>query len=192
MQVGGSMILGESFNHSQGTLKMNGGLLKLSSFLSLGEGLGSTGIVAMTGGDLVVTNSGTNGFVRVGNLGQGQMLVSNATASISSELSIADNSGSGGMVWVTDGGRLTVAPNTTNVTRIGNYGFGQMIVSNATVVLPDVSVGPHPSSIGAFTMQDGAVAVIADDLSIGRFGDPVNSAQGNLLITGGHLVVTNS
>src|SRR5437763_961363 len=69
MQTGGQMILGESgFNNSQGTLRMTGGQLTLGSFLSLGESLsGSTRIVFMTGGQLVVTNSGTNGFVRVGN-----------------------------------------------------------------------------------------------------------------------------
>jgi len=45
--------------------------------------------------------------------------------------------------------------------------------------------------MGTLTLQDNALAVITDDLSIGRFGDPTNSAQGNLLMTGGKLVVTN-
>src|SRR5207248_1373358 len=76
-------------------------------------------------------------------------------------------------------------------TRIANYGSGQMIVSNATLLLADTSVGRHPGSIGTLILEDNALAVVTDDLSIGRFGDPVSSAQGNLLMTGGKLVVTN-
>src|SRR5438105_680923 len=134
MQVAGHMILGEGgFNNSRGTLRMTGGLLALSSFLSLGDGAGSSGTVLMSGGQLVATNSGTNGFIVVGGFGQGQMLVSNnASVTISSQLTIADEIGSTGLVSVI-GGNLTVAPTSTNVTRIGNYGAAQMIVSNGTV-----------------------------------------------------------
>jgi len=191
MEVAGAMTLGESFNHSQGTLKITGGILTLGSFLTLGESTGSTGVVAMTGGQLVVTNSGTNSFIRVGNIGSGQMTISNAIVSISSGFSIADNPGSAGLVSVTDGGQLTVDTTSTNIIRIGNYGSGQMIVSNASVMLPDVSVGRHPGAIGLLTLQSNALVEIADDLSIGRFGDPVNSAQGSLLMKGGQLIVTN-
>src|SRR5205085_805468 len=59
---------------------------------------------------------------------------------------------------------------------------GQMIVSNATLVFPDTSVGRHAGSVGIFTIQSDAVVLVTDDLSIGRFGDPVNSARGNLPI----------
>jgi len=193
MQAGGSMVLGESFNHSQGMLRQAGGALTLGSFLTLGEILGSTGIVFMTCGQLTVTNSGTNGFVRVGNLGNGQMFVSNAIVNISSEMSIADNPGATGVVSLISS-QLTVATNSTNVMRIGNYGAGQMIVSNATLVFPNTSVGRHPGAIGIFTLQSNAMVLITDDLSIGRFADPANatnSARGNLLMTCGQLVVTN-
>ena len=195
MQAGGHMILGEAgFNNSQGNLRMAGGSLNLNSFLSLGDGaIGSTGVVVMTGGQLTVTNSGTNGYILVGNLGKGQMIISNATVNISSELSIGDNSGSTGFVFLASS-QLTVATNSTNVMRIGNNGSGQMIVSNATLVFPDTSVGRHAGSVGVFTLQSNAMVLVTDDLSIGRFADPVNptnSAHGNLLMTGGQLMVTN-
>jgi T5SS/PEP-CTERM-associated repeat protein len=189
MQVGGHMILGDSgFNNSQGTLNMTGGTLALNSFLSLGEGMtGSTGIVFMTGGQLTVTNSGTNGFIRVGNLGKGQMVVSNAVVNLSSELSIGDNSASSGVVSLSDGAQLTVATNSTNIVRIGNYGAGQMIVSNASLLLPDTSVGRHTGANGTLLLQSNALAVITDDLSIGRF----SGATGAVFMAGGQLLVTN-
>ena len=63
---------------------------------------------------MVVTNSGTNGFIAVGTFGQGQMLISNnASVTISSQLTIGDEAGSTGLVSVIGGGQLTVAAGST-------------------------------------------------------------------------------
>jgi len=84
------LILGEpGFNNSSGTLKMDRRPAHTFLVSEPRRGRWLSGLVSMSGGQLVVTNSGTNGFIRVGNLGNGQMMISNATVSISSELSIA-------------------------------------------------------------------------------------------------------
>ncbi len=86
------------------------------------------------------------------------------------------------------GGQIVVAGNSTNVTRIGDSGFGQLIVSNASVSLQEVNVGRHDGSVGTLVIQTNGLISCADDLSIGRY----SGATGQLLMTGGYLITTNS
>src|SRR5439155_20904436 len=119
---------------------------------------GCTGSVFMTGGQLVATN-GTNGLLRVGNIGVGQLLLSNATVRATS-LSLAEGSPTffpTGVVSVANGQLIIGAekindPNFTNIVSIGHYGMGQMTVSNGgTVLLPNTSIARHAKSVGTLT-----------------------------------------
>lgn len=119
---------------SHGTIRMTGGLLQVASELSIGDGAGCTGVVAMVGGRLVVAN------------------------------------------------------NLTNIMRVGDYGFGQMTISNATAEIGNTSVARHDSSRGLLVLQDNALVIGSDDFNIGRF----SGATGTVYVAGGQLIVTNN
>jgi T5SS/PEP-CTERM-associated repeat protein len=143
-------------------LTINGGLFE-SSRLQIGEtpnpGLGlSHGTVRLRGGQLKVH----------------------------SELSIGDSASCTGIVEVT-GGELTIPNNQTNITRVGDLGFGVLRVTNATAFLNNVSVARHDGSIGLLLIQSNAMVGCSDDISIGRF----SGSSGTVLLEGGHLAVTN-
>jgi hypothetical protein len=106
---------------NDGALNINGGVAQFGTLL-VGESPGaqfarSKGTINLTGGLLNVLG----------------------------ELSIADSPGCTGIVNAV-GGQIQIPDNLTNITRIGNYGFAQMIVSNSTVFLPNVSVARHDGS----------------------------------------------
>src|SRR5205823_615812 len=147
------------------------------------------------GGQLVATN-GTNGLLRVGNNGVGQMLLlSNATVRATS-LTVAEGSPTffpTGIITVASGqlviGQNFTDPNFTNIVSIGKYGLGQMTVSNrGIVVLPDTSVARHSNSVGTLTVLTNGFVGFSDDLSIGRF----SGATGTVVVAGGQLVNTNN
>jgi T5SS/PEP-CTERM-associated repeat protein len=188
---------------SRGTLTIAGGTNSLTGYLYLGYFAGATGTVWLTGGQLTVTNYPTY----IGGNGVGQMTVSNGTLQAYSvyvgvfggsqgTLTIAGgtnrfswylvvgyNSGATGTVWLT-GGQLTV---TNGPTFIGNYGVGQMTVSNSTWLAKDVSVGNNAGSQGTLTIAGGTNS-LAGNLQIGY--NP--NATGTVLLTGGQLVATNT
>ena len=187
---------------SQGTLTIAGGTNILSSGLTVGAGLGATGALWLTGGQLTLTNSS----VFIGDVGIGQMTVSNGTW-VAREVALANNIGSKGIltlaggtnifllnldiggatgtVWLT-GGRLVV---TNGFTTVGDGGTaGQMIVSNGTWRARNVIVSPFAGSVGTLTVA-GGVSSIYSNLTVGNFGC---SSTGIVLVTGGELHVTNN
>ena len=143
-------------------LNINGGLFE-SSILQIGEtpnpllGL-SHGTVHLRGGELKVH----------------------------SELSIGDSASCTGIVEVT-GGELFIPDNLTNITRIGNLGFGILRVTNATAFLNNVSVARHDGAVGLLLVQSNALVACSDDISIGRF----SGGSGTVLVEGGRLALTN-
>jgi T5SS/PEP-CTERM-associated repeat protein len=143
-------------------LTINGGLFE-STALQVGETPGlqfgrSHGTVALRGGELKVHG----------------------------ELSIGDSASCTGVVEVT-GGQLTVINNLTNITRVGDHGAGIMTVSNAVVVLNNVSIARHDAATGLLRVDSKGLVRCVDDVSIGRF----SGSSGTVLVNGGHLVVTN-
>jgi len=62
-----------------------------------------------------------------------------------------------------------------------------MVISNATAILTNVSVGRHDGSTGTLTLQNGAQLFTLDALSIGRFSNSV----GHVFVQGGLLSLTN-
>jgi len=117
---------------------------------------------------------------------RGTMSMSGGLLNVLGELSVADSPGCTGLVFMT-GGQIQVPNHFTNTTRIGNYGIGQMFVSNATLLIPNVSVGRHDGCSGLLTLQENGIGVFDDDLSIGRF----SGATGTVVVAGGHLITTN-
>jgi len=169
-------------NLGTGQMNISGGSATFA-FLSIGENLTSSGTVNLSGGQLIMRPRTTNDWLRVGNLGNGQLNISGGTAFVRSELHLADDLISTGTVFLT-GGQLIA---TNEITAIGRHGTGQMLVSNATAFLTNVSVGRHDGSVGTFELQNNAQASLADALSIGRFANSI----GHVLVSGGLLSLTN-
>jgi hypothetical protein len=117
---------------------------------------------------------------------QGTIRIAGGRMSLSGELSVGEGARGNGSVEVL-GGQLQIANNQTNITRVGDDGVGQMIVSNATVSLGNMSVARHDGSHGTLIVQTNGFIQFTDDLSIGRF----SGATGAVFVAGGHLEVVD-
>ena len=117
---------------------------------------------------------------------QGTIRITGGLMSLSGELSVGEGARGNGSVEVL-GGQLQIANNQTNITRVGDDGVGQMIVSNATVSLGNMSVARHDGALGTVTLQPNGLMQLTDDLSIGRF----SGATGAVFVAGGHLEVVD-
>ena len=200
----GEIIVGE-FTGSHGTLSLEGGKVVLSSLLSLGDGASCTGIVSVTGGDLSVTND----ITKIGNLGTGRMVVSNAAValgsvsvarhdgasgtielqtngaiSLSDDLSIGRFSGSTGQVLVA-GGQLSIP---TNTIWVGREGGGQLTVSSGTVQALALLVAGNATNTDSGTASmTGGMVTVSSNLTLGN----ASFLAGQMSISGGHVSVTN-
>jgi len=206
------LYLGESpgarFAKSHGRLRINGGLLNVNGEFSIAKSAGCTGTVEMVDGQLVVPNNLTN-ILRIGDMGDGLMTVSNAVANAgdvsvarhdgargtfvllpggqfigSDDFSIGRFNGSMGTVLVS-GGQLTVS-NSSLWT--GREGDGALILSNGLVSTRNLYVAAVPTNLarGVFTMAGGSAHVFSNFV-IGA----TSIATGQVALTGGSLVVTN-
>src|SRR6266540_4855721 len=117
---------------------------------------------------------------------QGTIRITDGLLSLSAELSIGEGSRGTGLVEVL-GGRLQIADNQTNITRVGNVGVGRMVVSNATVSLGNMSVARHDGALGTLIVQTNGFMQFTDDLSIGRF----SGATGAVVVADGQLDVVD-
>jgi len=193
--------VGRNFS-SRGVLTVAGGTNSLTSQLRLGSAANSTGVVWLTGGELVVTNDSTF----VGHLGAGEMTVSNGifrardmrvgnmagsggtlrlaggTNLFSLSLSVSFGAGGTGTVWMT-GGELV----TTNASLgIGINGLGHMTISNGTCRTLNLSIGDSLGRVGTLTIAGGTT----DVAGVSHLGINANST-GTVWMTGGHLSATN-
>jgi T5SS/PEP-CTERM-associated repeat protein len=107
------------------------------------------------------------------NLNGGNLLVAGL-------LSIGHTWGTTGSVTVL-GGELTV---TNTDTRVGDSGFGQLTVSNATAWLTNLTIGRDGESSGEVTVLNGGIIQVASDTDIGRF----NGSTGVVSIAGGQVL----
>jgi hypothetical protein len=146
-----------------GTLTINGGTMDVGS-LRLGEGLAAVPQSKPTGNLLI-----TGGLLKIG-----------------AEFGIANSPQSTGVVEVA-GGTIQVANHGTNVMRIGDEGFGRMVISNGVVQVGDVSIARHTNALGALTIYTNGSFLGSDDISIGRFP----GSTGVLFMAGGFLAATN-
>ncbi len=192
--------------NSSGLVNMTGGAFNISSSLSIGRNLGTTGTVAVLGGQLAVLGGDT----RVGDAGIGYLTVSNATAwltnlnvgrdafsagtlslanggsiLLSNDLSIARFSGSTGTVFVT-GGQLIA---NDQKIYVGREGSGQMTISNGSVQAASLLIAANltNSPTGSFTMHGGSL-----NLSSNLFVGSTGFSTGQMVFTGGTITITNS
>ena len=186
---------------SQGTLTIVGGT---NNLFGLTVGDAGTGAVWVSASQLITTN----GTVVVGDGGIGQMTVSNAqwqapnvtvggfatgegtltlaggTNTLAAAMIVGSPPGARGTVWVTGNARLVA---TNLITRIGNSGIGQMIVSNGTVLTDELRVADQTGSQGTLTVA-GGTNTLSSVLAVAEF----SNSTGTIWMTGGRLVVTNA
>ena len=192
-----------------GTLTQAGGTLNVLSNLTVGTSPGATGIVAMSGGSMFVTDSvfavGNDGTVTSGS-GVGYMTISNATVSASTFL-LGSSAGGHGELTLGDGGSVSSAG--TNAILVCN-GFGQIggdlswtnigsamycgyahpgayVLSNGTSSCQDLYVGYD--NAGTMTIAGGAMTILSR-LTVGQLSSPPST--GAVWIAGGQLTMTNN
>ena len=188
---------------ANGTLTVLGGTCWENGHLSLGEESGSTGLVWVSNGQLIVTNGY---LISIGGNGVGQMVVSNSqmsaydvgvangpasqgtltiaggTGSFSGGLMVGIGLGATGSVSVTSG-LLTVNNQTIMV---GSFGVGQMTLSNSSLLARAMRVGNSSSSSGTLTVAGGTTATVPNIVA-GAY----SNSTGVIQLTGGSLGVTN-
>jgi T5SS/PEP-CTERM-associated repeat protein len=203
LQSGFHTYVGDS---GAGTLTLPAGTMTVASNLVLGTSPGATGTVWLTGGTLIVSN--TTSTLIVGNLGDGNVVVSNGTLRVQNfflgsnqfsrgTLTIAGGSvissnnvfvglgtNSVGSIWLT-GGEF-VSTNNRTLT-IGYSGTGQVTVSNGATIRSSITfLGSRSGGIGTLTSV-GATNFI-NNLSVGTSSNGLAAVW----ISGGQLVSTNA
>jgi hypothetical protein len=189
---------------SAGTLTLAGGTNALDGYILVGNSLGATGTVWMTGGSMLATGSVT----RVGNAGPGQMIVSNG-AWASQELDVGSFAGANGTLTLVAGsvaakGPLIIGGGTGTVV-VGFYselaitnvptasftalGFficdGSALVTNGGTLLATNAttyIGEHGA--GSFTNSGGVAKFQSLDVGV------LSGSQGTLTMLGGATTVS--
>jgi T5SS/PEP-CTERM-associated repeat protein len=113
----GELKVGCDTSNAFGFMNMSGGTFDISSMMTLGHDAGTTGIVSVVGGQLIVTNDD----LRVGNLGTGQMTVSNATLWLTN-LDIGHDAGSAGTVTLQTGALVLISDSLSLALLNGSTG----------------------------------------------------------------------
>ena len=199
-----------TFAGDRGTLTIAGGTNTVTSDgLFIGDSSSSTGIVWITSGALIETNTS----IYVGNLGSGRLTVSNGSV-LASQLIIGNTAGGAGTLtvaggdvqtpdtgllfpvilgqspggtgtmWVTSGSFVS----TNGTERIGDSGAGTIVVSNGTMLLWRPFLG-YTAGAGTLNVAGGSVRITGAgvDFSIGDAA----STRGTVVLTGGEIVMTN-
>jgi len=193
-----SLVLTGSF--SQGLNLLAGDVVLQSGSIRIVEDPAVTNITVLarigrTNAASLTINGGTMeaGTMRLGETpfvqfaSRGTVRINGGLLSLSSELSIGDGIQGTGLVEVL-GGQVRVANNQTNITRVGDQGVGQLVVSNASARIGNVSVARHDGARGTLIVQSNGLVQLTDDLSIGRF----SGATGEVLVAGGRLEVVDN
>lgn len=204
-QVSAGTVTVGGLTNSSGSLNQNGGLLNVSSLLSVGRNPQTTGTMSVLGGQLVAPYEGA----RVGDSGIGWLTVSNATVLLTNvdvghgplavgtlilqnngliqaagDVSIARLSGSTGTVFVL-GGELQAVGQTIHVGEDGN---GTMIQSNGAISAKNLLVAADNTNAatGSLTMAGGTL-VLSSTLAAGS----ALGSTGQVIMSGGSLTVSN-
>ena len=165
-----------------GWLNLADGALEVSSLLTLGQVLNSTGVVAIAGGRLVATND----LTRVGNVGVGQFTMDGGSAEFAF-LSLGETPGSQGSVTL-NGGRMRVRPRTAeDFLRVGNFGDGQLTIRGGNHVIgSELHLAEDIGATGLLSIEGGTLTATNGRASIGRYG------FGKMTVTQGWVQFTNS
>jgi hypothetical protein len=185
-----------------GALNLYGASTAVVSTVHVGGSAGSTGSIVMAGG-VLGTNS-TQYFI--GSSGNGSMLVSGGSV-IGGSVNFGYNTGSKGQVSLLGGtinaldqlsiggfagatGLLTVAGGTlitsnNAINRIGNAGYGSLVVSNGLVLGGGTVIAGSGASVGSMLILGGTNQYFGN-LAVGQGG-----GTGVLSVAAGWLGVTN-
>ena len=159
---------------------IDGSFVLDSGWIDFGDTTVTSRVGRVTSGTFTI-NSGlvSAGAMTVGGLANssGVLNLNGGTLNVATLFSVGRNPGTTGSVFVT-GGQLSAVG---EIQRVGDEDFGQMTVSNATVLLTNLNVGRDPLSVGVLTLQNGGYVAISNELAIGRFG----GSTGTVVIAGG-------
>jgi uncharacterized repeat protein (TIGR03803 family)/T5SS/PEP-CTERM-associated repeat protein len=154
--------------------------VQILSNLTVGSGLGATGLVAMTGGSLVVTN----GVIGIGNdgtatngVGVGTMTVSNGTV-LANQILLGSSAGGHGQLTVQSNGLVSL---------VGTGAFvacNDLVCDGGTLEIANGVIYCGYQQPGAMTMSDGAANCEFLDLGFG--------SQGTLTVMSGQLTVSST
>ncbi len=208
--VSSNVVLGAAASR-QGTLTIAGGVMtvagstaSLAPNLDLGNTASATGTVIVAGGELVATN----GWVRIGNLGIGQLTVTGGTLRTVS-IFLGMNAGAAGTLTldggtVTNAGSINVGSILTATGRVwlkdgqffsggalllGVGGDGAVIVSNATMTINSIgTIAAGAGARGSLQIRGGMASFAGPNvLTIGGSA----AATGEVWVTGGSLTATS-
>jgi hypothetical protein len=210
ISASGNYTVNLDTNATVGTLTLGGGggqqTLSLTNSVSytslggtvLGNGNGSTGVIAIAAGSFIATNS-----VLVGPLGVGRMMITGGNVTLGVVKLGGTNIGASGELNLT-GGHLTILSNIS-ANAIVNGG-GDMDGSGGTIIIGEdhdasmvvnagtttnvgrIFVGYSPGSTGTFA-QNGGMVIVTNIVTV---GDCVSNSIGLMTVSGGVLYVTNA
>jgi hypothetical protein len=163
-------------------VNIDGSMTLDSGSIDFGDTTVTARVGRVTSGVLTINRGLVSaGAVTVGGLGNstGTVTINGGQLNVSSFLSVGRSPATVGTLSMV-GGQLNV-PNDD--TKVGDGSVGQMIISNATAVLTNLSVGHDTSSSGTLTIQNGAMLVLSNNIIL------ANSIQstGTVFMTGGQI-----
>jgi T5SS/PEP-CTERM-associated repeat protein len=182
------ILLGTNGSESAscGTLTVSGGTITLMNSvdgLRIGSSFNSTGVVIVTGGQIVTTN----GTVLVGAAGTGQMTVSNGTAT-AKHVMIGAGTNSLGALTLRTGSTMNVSSNFIAAAGVGSAATvsivgGQLVVTNGVVGVGNTGTMTDGTGHGQMTVSSNGI-LLASTILLGSSA----SGQGELTLADGGLI----
>jgi len=186
LQDGAALRLTNSALQTQLTndhINIDGSITLDSGSIDFGDITVTSRVGRVTSGILTI-NGGTAsvGVVTVGGLinSSGTVQLNGGALNVAGLLSIARNPSTTGTVAVL-GGQLNVR---NDDTRVGDSGIGFLTVSNATLMLTNLTVGRDPAAFGQVTLQTGSLVHSLSSVVLGQF----SGSTGIISITAGQLL----
>jgi autotransporter-associated beta strand protein len=194
-------------NTSSGTLNIDSGTINAGTdggdgdWFEIGNGVGSTGSLNMSGG--TITKGGTEHFIVGANGGTGTMNLTGGTVTVNNEIWVANNPGSNGTLTISAGtitnnswaaigrsgaalGIVNMSGGTWNKTGGGNFivgdnSPGQLNLSGGNIAINgETWVGQAGGGNGTLTLSGSGSISGNNWIAVGRDG-----GTGNVTMTGG-------
>lgn len=170
-------------NLGRGQFNINGGTALLKGEFHIGDNLGTTGIVAMVGGQLFSTND----LTAIGRYGFGQMTVSNATA-IATNVSVGRHTSAIGVLDLRANGSF-FAIDDVSIGRFTNA-VGYVFINGGLLSLTNDTIWVGREGIGNLTVSNGTARAKA--MFVGMSPDLTNTPQGTVILTGGSIQLSSN
>ena len=138
-----------------GTLTIqNGGTVNSAGGGSVGQSVGSTGTVTVTGAGSS-WNNGPGGGLNIGSFGTGTLTIANGGTVINTAFTANVGNGAGSQGTVTVTGAGSTWSNSSGVN-IGNFGTGTLTIADSGIVTGPVVIATNAGSIGTLNIGAGA------------------------------------